>query len=257
MQEPVEMVVEDTTDLGSEAIKNPKSHDGFMMISLLHRFFGKKTMAMYIEWASKIFNNFYVIIADDMDVYNAMVFEDMDKDEALTKMREIGDEKKRSYMRTVNRLAADGVSNVHIVQHRDFFENEKYQEIVSLIRQQAVEDTSFRSSLVKLVLGNVGKKFDDRMKEVNADEETRKTQFATLCEYIYQELAGIIFFTEVGMNGKGIPVEVDPTPEFSTKKELYEGMLSQVQAAFKKMNFFLEQRGHINVHPLGIEKSSY
>ena len=78
--DPLPMVIEQVTDLGKEALIKPFSYNGFMGISILNKFFAKKRMKHYFIWASQHFKEFQILLMDDPDKYNFMVFKELPVD---------------------------------------------------------------------------------------------------------------------------------------------------------------------------------
>jgi hypothetical protein len=59
------MIIRQTTGLGEEALRITKKYNGFMGVSIPHRFFSKKTMQYYTEWGSHQFEEFIILLMDD------------------------------------------------------------------------------------------------------------------------------------------------------------------------------------------------
>lgn len=240
----LEMIIERATGLGLSALENPMTYKGFMGVSILHKFYSKKRMYYYFKWASQLFKEFAIILMDDPDQYNFMVFSNMDKLDALAKAREISDEIKRSYERELTKL---GIKNIKVIQFRDFKENKAFKKLVKATYEFMEKNTSFKEDLYSLIEVGIGGKIIEYQKNNHLNEEKIIDVHTQLSAYIIEELASIIYFTETGYQ-----IEVDPTKEFSTKKYLYA-------KKFKKMDeyFTITERGHIYAHPRGITKSSY
>lgn len=239
-----DIIVKSTTDLGKDALNNPKKYKGFMGVSIPHKFFAKKRMKHYFPWFSKTFEEFVVILMDDPEKYNFIVFKNLDEEEALRKSRKVGNEIKASYEKV---LRGNDINNVRVITFRDILEDSKYKEILNTIQEEIPKNNSLQNDLENLMKIGVGNKIDEFVNfnklSTNEAEDIRDTLF----NYIVEELASIIYLTEIGYT-----IEVDPTIEVTTKKFLYESKFDNLP---KELN--LSRRGHIYAHPEGIIKNSY
>ncbi len=238
------MLVEQTTDLGADALENPQKYNGFMGISILHRFFSKKTMSFYFDWCSVQFKETVILLMDDPDKYNFTIFKKIPEDESLHKARLISDEIKRGYERI---LAQKNIQNIKILQFREFISQPRYINILSSIHSFLKENNQFHSDLYNLMDHSIGNKIQEFVQLNNIPTSNLSSIKETLFQYIVEEVASIVYLTEIGY-----PIELDPTIEFSTKKLIYEGHFPEL---FNKLQ--LSRRGHIFLHPEGIVKSSY
>jgi tRNA-dependent cyclodipeptide synthase len=238
------MIIETTTDLGEDSIKHPGKYKGLMGISIFHKFFAKKRMEFYFSWGSTQFSEFVIPLMDDPDKYNCMIFNDLKEKDALTKARTVSDEIKRSYEKKLRTL---GITNIKILQFRDFIEDPAYINVLDTIKEYLNEDSLFKEDLIGLMEMGIGEKIKDFLNQADTIETSPEKIKSILFMYIVEELASLIYLTQ-----KGYPIEVDPTREFSTKKLLYEGSFPKL---YKKLN--LSKRGHIYAHPEGIQKSTY
>jgi hypothetical protein len=212
------MIIETTTDLGEDSIKHPGKYKGLMGISIFHKFFAKKRMEFYFSWGSTQFSEFVILLMDDPDKYNCMIFNDL-----------------------------KGITNIKILQFRDFIEDPAYINVLDTIKEYLNEDSLFKEDLIGLMEMGIGEKIKDFLNQADTIETSPEKIKSILFMYIVEELASLIYLTQ-----KGYPIEVDPTREFSTKKLLYEGSFPKL---YKKLN--LSKRGHIYAHPEGIQKSTY
>mgnify|MGYP001308294214 CR=1 FL=1 len=234
------MIIEQLTDLANDALNYPKKYNGFLGVSILHKFFSKKNMSFYFEWSSKQFKEFIVILMDDPDKYNFQIFKNMDEKTALIHARKISDQLKLGYERTLKSL---NISNIKVVQFRDFITDEKYIRILDEVNSYRKINNEFNNNLNLLMDIGIGGKIKELPYNVERIEEIRKI----LINYIIEELASIIYLSE-----NDYPIELDPTIEFITKKKIYEG---DFEVLYTKLN--LTKRGHIYIHPEGIVKNSY
>lgn len=236
----VNMIIEQTSDLGKDAIENPQKYNGFLGVSILHKFFSKTNMKFYFEWSSKQFKEFIVLLMDDPDRYNFRVFKKIPGNAALKHAREISDELKNGYGKTLRGLK---ISNIRIVQFRDFVEDAAYQSILWEIYNHFDSDDEFRKDLFHLMDIGIGSKIKELPYQQDDIEKIREI----LANYIIQELASILYWTE-----HNYPIELDPTVEFTTKKRIYDGDFPELYSKLR-----LTRRGHIFIHPEGILKNSF
>lgn len=234
------MIIEQSTDLGKDALENPKKYNGFLGVSILHKFFSKKNMKFYFEWCSKQFNEFFIILMDDPDKYNFQIFKNMTEKDSLEHARKISDQLKRGYEKVLRDL---DISNIKILQFRDFNNDKKYKAILQAINDSNKSNKEFSKDLNHLMDIGIGGKIEELTFDKKGIEEARRI----LINYIIEELASIIYLSE-----NHHPIELDPTIEFITKKRIYEGDFPELYDKLK-----LTKRGHIYIHPAGILKSTY
>ncbi len=227
----MDIIVEHFTDLGKNALENPKKYSGFLGVSIPHKFFSKKNIKFYSEWGSKQFKEFIILLMDDPEKYNFQVFKNMNEKDALKHARKKSDELKQGYSKVLRNLKID---NLKIMQFRDFVTNKKYGEILHEINTLFDSNGSFRKDLLKLMEVNIGGK----IKELSNDKKL------ILVNYLIEELASILYLTETGY-----VVELSPNPEFTTKKRIYEGDFPELYNALQ-----LTKRGHIFIHPKDVFK---
>jgi tRNA-dependent cyclodipeptide synthase len=237
------MLIKKQTALGKDALINPRKYNGFMGISILHKYFAPKRMKYFIEWGSEQFQEFIIILMDDPDQYNFQVFRSLSPTEALEKARGIGKEIKASYIKILNKK---NINNVKVKQFKDFKNRKDFQDLLSTLYEYSADrDSELHKSLETLVDSAVGKKFKTHCKIHQLSTKETNKQKNVLLNHTIEELASLIYFTEIGY-----PIELDPTIEFPTKKLLYEGHYPKVND-----NLNLGQRGHIYLHPEGITKN--
>jgi tRNA-dependent cyclodipeptide synthase len=234
------MIIENISDLAKDALDNPGKFNGFMGVSLLHRFYSKENMSNYFTWCSKRFNKFTLVLMDDPDRYNFIVFKKINVREGLALARKISDEIKSGY----NKLLLDmKIDNVEIMQFRDFISSNEYKLIFSEIEKYIEMNPNFKDDLVRLMNNGIGGKIEKLSKQITTEEFENAKHI--LFQYIVEEIAAIIYFTE-----NGYPIEIDPSIEFSTKKRIYEADFTGLYSKLK-----LTKRGHIFIHPQGLIKT--
>lgn len=239
-----QIVIRQVSGTARSVVRQPKSLNGFLGISINHRYFSRRTMECYFRWCQSHFDQFIILLMDDPDQFNFMVFQDRTDRQALEKARKIGADRKRGYQRSLSRM---GIRNVRILQFRDFIQGEPYQYIRKQIQHEVEHNPVFYQSLYDLMQTGIGGKIQEKAAEANWTDCQQKKHEAVLLQYIISELAAIVYFTE-----NGFPVEVDPTIEFRTKTELYQGKYPDLA---ERLN--LTQRGHLFAHPQDHPKWSY
>lgn len=231
----MEMIIEQSTELGKDALENSKKYNGFLGVSILHKFFSKKNMKFYFDWCSKQFDEFVIILMDDPDKYNFQIFKNMNEKDALEHARKISDELKRGYEKVLRDL---DISNIKILQLRDLIKDKKYVAILQEVNNYFESNKEFAKDLNKLMDIGIGGKIEELPYDKKEIEEKRRI----LINYIIEELASILYLTE-----NHYPIELDPTIEFTTKKRIYERDFPELYTKLK-----LTKRGHIFIHPKGI-----
>lgn len=233
-----DVVVCSACGLAGRCLSMPKTMNGFLGVSILHRYFARDTMESFFRWGAATFRRFVILLMDDPDQFNFMVFRDLPAEAALAKARRVSDDRKRGYEKSLRKL---GVDDIQILQFRDFVHDAEYQRVLGSVQAETERNPRFRESLEELVERWVGGKIREcaRLNSWSADEMRRNV--AILFNYIVQEFAAIIYFTE-----NGYPVEVDPTQEFRTKTELYGGHYPNLAKSLE-----ITERGHIFAHPAG------
>lgn len=236
------MVIKKTTDLGKDAIDHPGKYDGFLGISVGHQFYSNNVVEEYAMWASSIFKQFAIFLLDDPNHYNIMIYSQMEKQKSLQRARAVSDEKKAGYSRILKKNA---ISNITIIQCRDFIQDQKYQVILNGITRFSDDNEEFRKSLKGLMEEWVGGKIQEYANKHAFEERDLISAQNTLFHYVLEEVASLVYLTE-----KGYTIEVDPTEEFATKILLYE---KKFQGFAKYIS--IGNRGHIFAYPFG--KSKY
>jgi len=229
------LIIKSVTALGKESLKFPKKYNGFMGISIYNYFFNGKTMEKYICWGSENFGKFLVLLMDDPEVNNLHVFKGIGKKEALEKARSHSDSLKICFKKIINK---NKINNVEIVQFRDFYTELEFTKFKKIVEEEFKKNKLFRDDVLGLMHLWIGDKIDSLEKIISPNN------IKELSNYIIEELTSLFYFTE-----KGYRIELDPTPEFSTKKKVYNGIFKEIKEKMK-----LKKRGHIYLHPEGIEK---
>ncbi|RMD77302.1 tRNA-dependent cyclodipeptide synthase [Candidatus Dojkabacteria bacterium] len=240
----MEMIIEQTTAMGEDALLNPGKYRGFLGVSITHKFFKKENMVHYFKWGSKVFEKFYILLIDDPDMYNFVVFKSLSETDALARAHKISSELKYGYNRKLREL---NIQNVEVVRLVDYGDNSEYLNIKAAVRNFMRSSDEFRKDMENLMQIGIGGKIKEYFLLNPCSPEKQNEIKQYLINYIIDEISAIIYFTE-----KVAPIEVDPTVEFSTKKRLYEG---DFPVLYNLLN--LSQRGHIYCHPPGITKSTY
>lgn len=231
------MIVEKTSRLGNEALEADQEYSAFLGISINHPFFSKENIKSYTEWCSEEFDEFYLLLMDDPDRHNFRVFKDMDETQAREHARQISDELSRGY-RKVKR--GGNHDSLHITRFKDFTDEQAYQTILGTVQDRFETHDEFHQSLRDLMQVGIGEKIND-------DPNITATDERVLANYIIEELASIIYYTE-----HIATIELDPTRELTTKKELYEDTSPEITNELS-----LSDSGHIYVHPDNATKDTF
>jgi len=234
------MIINQATDLGEEVLKKNLQYKGFMGISIRHMFFSRHTMLQYFLWISQHFNDFRIILMDDPDKYNLMVFKGLNEADALAKAYEISENIKKGYLRILEHYK---ITNIKILQFKEFSLEPDYLRILKLVQEYMLVDSKFKDELLVLMEKNIGDRIESFSKEQNLSSDQLTNIKNILSQYIIEEIAFIIYMTE-----NGFPIEIDPTTEFSTKKMLYENVFPVLAE-----KIHLSRRGHIYIFPEGTQ----
>lgn len=225
-----DIIIEQTTDLGQDALDNPQKYSAFLGVSIRNFFFSKKTMRAYFIWASKQFKELVVLLMDDPDKYNLIALKGMDEMSALKTARNMSDDTKSAYTKIIRDLR---VENIRIVQFRDFINDPKYMAFAKKVKDFYTADKKFQKAIYEEMCANVEKKIK------HLTEEERQVAEQILVKYMYEETVPMLYFTNFGY-----PIEIDPHREFIVKKTLYEGQFKGLHKALS-----LDKRGHFFARP--------
>ena len=230
------MIIRSITDLAREAIENKKTISGFMGISIRNKFFSHKNLEPYFVWASEYFKEFTILLMDDPDRHNYILFSNNPPEEAITKARRMGEDKRIGYKKILKNL---GITNIKIIRFVEF-ENEKiYTDSLKSLFLETTKSTELKEDLVKVLERGIGGKIMEFAHANNLSKEQVSELIDNLLSYVIEELAATIYLTETGS-----PIEIDPYAEVSTKKLIYE---NNIAGLYEKLH--LTKRGHVFVHP--------
>ena len=227
------MIIERETGLAKDISKKGKKHNAFFGISIFNKFFTKDVFEEYAKWCSERFQETIIILMDDVESINFQIFKKLPQKEAKKRAWKRGDELKIAFER---RLRKNNIQNIQIVLLRDFLK--EIQPYLKIIREEYKTSKVFKENFKELIWEIIGHKIEEFLEEVDENLLDR------LSEFLKVELAALFYLTE-----KGYKIELDPTPEFSIKKDVYEGRLNNLK---EKMGLKSE-RGHIYLHPKGKE----
>jgi tRNA-dependent cyclodipeptide synthase len=231
------MQLHTTTALGNDAFRYKKKYNAFMGISIRNKYFTKDTMREYFLWLDEYFQETVILLMDDPDRYNLMVFKDVSEERALTKTREISDYVKSAYEKIKRQY---NINSIQVVQFKDFNEDPLYidtrKQISSLVNQNQI----IQNSLVRVMEENTRVKLHEIFGE-NSSTIIQAKQKELLLKYITDEFIAIIFFLR-----KGYLIEIDPHVEFLTKRLFYEASVTS-----KSQTLGIPNRGHIYISPPG------
>jgi tRNA-dependent cyclodipeptide synthase len=220
--------IKQITELASDALENKQKYKAFMGISLNNKFFSKKVMRQYIRWCSKQFSETLILIMDDPERYNYIVLDKMPVWEATDKSRDLGLQLKASYEKILIQFE---IPNVKIVLFSEFWKDAEFERINNLVEKECQRNVDFKNDSMESTRVWIGKR-------VSADSFS-EAELNTLNKHIREELASLFYLTE-----KGYVIELDPTPELSTKKKVYEDEFEELSK-----DIGITDRGHIYLCP--------
>jgi hypothetical protein len=223
--------------LGSDVLQNPKKYKGFMGISMGHKFFSKENMREYFKFFSEYFSDFVIVIMDDPDMHNFMIFKELSGPEALKKARNISDEIKVAYEKIKTGLK---VSNIEIIQFRDFVNTVEYNAISDVIHQEFKDDKQFNKDIEYMVINTINGKIDEYVKEKSI--KLGSNEYSEIIErlklYALEEFIALVYFTK-----EDYLIEIDPHKEFQTKENLFN---NHYPSLLNKLGLNLK-RGHLDL----------
>lgn len=210
------MIVKSQIKLGNELIKNPKSVNAFMGVSLGKPFYSKENIEKYFLWAEKHCKKFILILADEPEKWNYQAFKRLSKSESLSFAQKVGEDYKRGFLRIINK---HNLKNIEIKVWKDLFEkNQEYEEILAIFKKHFSENNQFREDCIKTIRQNLGQKIGE---ELEGDKE--KIVADILSNYLLEELVSTIWFIK-----NGFPVEINPRELVELNESIYSKKYEQL-----------------------------
>ncbi len=264
------MIIEEITGIALDP-KIYRDSDAFFGISLAHKYFSKKVLRHFIAYGNNTFRTFNVLLMDVPHVFNYIMFSpDLDLEsldiskilktplakESLAKTKRISDETMVALNRAKNDvIQKDPVkssgNNIRLISFVELLQDNSFLELTQGIYKYAGDNVEFCRDLYNLIVHSIGGLIDMRLKHTKNISSENLAKFKMgLMNYIILELASLIYLTEISL----YRIELDPTREFLTKKNMYDGKYPDLWEKLKIKN---PSRGHINTHPKGLLKKSY
>ena len=159
----------------------------FIGISLGNKLLTPELCKKYVSWAhTNTRDNAVILIADDIDVVNWIVFRGLSREEAVAKVRKKGYSVKGMFDKAIRELARNEndpgyIANVHIIFWSDI-RNKGYDHLKMLLDFEYKNNNKFRSQILYFV----NKYTDLRAVEI-ADVDKDK-----LADYIISELPTLL-----------------------------------------------------------------
>jgi tRNA-dependent cyclodipeptide synthase len=186
---------------------NKKLFNIFVGISLGNKLLTPELAERYVQWAhhhSK--DNALILIADDIDVINWMVFRGLSKEEAEEKVQQKGYGIKGMFDKAIRNLARKEndptyIANTHIIFWSDI-KNSGYDHLREILAEEYTSNTAFRERVLYFVNKYI------ELRDVTVSNEDRDK----LAGYIISELPtllGGIFWNNTLYNLILYPTYVD------------------------------------------------
>lgn len=176
--------------LGNEVIKGNKTYNGWFGVGVGSKYYSKENLELYAGWAAKYFNSFLFVIADDIEKYNLMAFEDKSEKEALEVARKKGNEKYNELMKIAEKFP----HKIQVKRWKELSINDEYNRIFRLLDKDYDSIVQIREHLDNTLWSNIKQKLETLKEEIGENEF--KKRFRILVKYAIEEIASIIFLTE-------------------------------------------------------------
>lgn len=186
---------------------NKKLFNIFIGISLGNKLLTPELAKKYVKWAHEnTKDNVVILIADDIDIVNWMVFRGLTRQESEVKVRQKGYGIKGLFDKAIRELAREEndptyIAKVHIIFWSDIH-NHGYNHLKEILSEEYEDNQEFREK----VLYFVDKYIELRNKEISDKEKDK------LADYIVSELPtllGGIYWNETLYNLVLYPTYVD------------------------------------------------
>ncbi len=195
----------DAEGLGKEVINGNKSLNAIFGIGLSSKYYSKENLTLYAKWASEHLNSLLFIIADDVQRYNIMGFDGLNKKEALKKARKIGDEK----FLMVKKISDKFPHKVEVKRWAEVTSTSEYKKIFSLLEKDYNKIPELKEHIDNTLWANIRFKLEELKNNVG-DKEFKK-RFRILVKYAIEEISLIIYLAEynvypikIGHNGERV-----------------------------------------------------
>lgn len=179
----------------------------FVGISLGNKLLTPELAEEYVKWAhTNTKDNAVILVADDIDIFNWMVFRGLSQKDAEEKVRQKGYGMKGMFEKAIRNLARQEndptyIANVHILFWSDI-RNKGYDHLKEILAEEYKTNKEFREQ----VLYFVGKYIELRDVEVSEEDKDK------LADYIISELPtllGGIYWNDTLYNLVLYPTYVD------------------------------------------------
>lgn len=166
---------------------NKKLFNVFVGISLGNKLLTPELAEKYVKWAhTNTRDNAVILVADDIDTVNWMVFRGLGRKEAEEKVRQKGYGMKGMFDKAIRNLARQEndptyIANVHIIFWSDI-KNKGYDHLKEILAEEYKTNTEFREQ----VLYFVDKYIELRDVEIPTEDKDR------LADYIINELPTLL-----------------------------------------------------------------
>lgn len=232
------MIIKSQTGLAKNISKEKLLYKGFLGISIRNRFFSKRVVKHYIQWAEKNLQRLDILLFDDPDRFNLMVFKGFSEKIATQKAREIGKNHQKAYQKIINELNAQ--KKTKILTFQDLLKDPLFVKYDQKTHLYIKKNTLLQEYLIQDMYNNIGEKISLIQNDTTLTDDEKNNKIKTLSQYIFSELSPLLYMLK-----KGYLIEIDPHEEFLAKKQLYQGKFPHL---FQELQL-PPQRGHLNMQP--------
>lgn len=193
-----------------------KNFNIWVGISLGNKYFTKKHIKAYMEWALQYTKErMLVVIGDALHAPNLEVLDNKTPGAALRKALKVGDQKFAEVNEVLSELPENQKSKVHVVRWKDILDTNNYQQNYSIIKSEYQKNEDFREH-VREIVKNGRQDRADRLSRLSGQELDR------LCEYVLSEIPH--FVNGVQGYGDDTVYTLIPYPGLTKLDELFVGL---------------------------------
>lgn len=175
--------------LGKKALEELEKHKAWFGVGLSSQYYSPENLRHYALWASENLSSLRLVIPDQVEKYNLMVFEELSEEEALAQASVKGDKKQEA----LESILADQ-EKIEIVRWKDFSSTPEYQRVLKHITKYYESSPEFREQVDDSLWESIGPKL--RELRLQTREKEFKEKFRILVNYSLEELAAIFYFSE-------------------------------------------------------------
>ena len=191
-----------------------KSFNIWIGISLGNKYFTKKHIRTYIQWALEYTKtNVLVVISDVLHAINLQILDKKSSISALRKARNMGDAKYSEVAEVISELSPEAQNKIYVVRWGDITNTEQYQHNLETVKNEYVLDREFREHIRHIVRNGR----QDRTERI---DQLTEQELDELCGYVLNEIP--LFINGVQLNST--LYTLIPYPGLTELDELFIGL---------------------------------